>query len=372
MENKKLYTKYGGIEEYRLKMAQHAHRNGISSAAREYQADRKTIRFWLKKYLAAKPHAMSYEDELGIMKNQSRLGQYHPNKLPDDIEKKIIEIRKPKNTNRERKNKIGARQIREILGLEYSVKTIHKKLKQAGLVTKPVRKYQKKRDMTEARNRHQPMEKLQTDVKYLTDIPNLYKDVVFNNIPKYQITVRDYKLGYTFIGFTYEKTSTSVAIFVSYVLHCLASAGFDLSKTYLQSDNGSEYRNTTKKRGLTFYEQVLVNNGVAYQFIPVGRPTYNSDVESFHGRIEAELYDYDDFGDLDTFMQKAWMYMIYYNGFRKNRNKNNMSPLQILKEYGYANLNKLVTFPPIIVDDCIENIEEIKSGEFKWSPLIIV
>ncbi|MCL2064886.1 MAG: hypothetical protein FWG98_11035 [Candidatus Cloacimonetes bacterium] len=364
MDNKKLFTKSRTIEEYRYRMVIYAIQNNISSAAREFKTDRKTVRFWLKKYQEAKPSAKSYEDELNSLKNLSRKNQYHPNKLPVEIVEKIIQFRG--------NSKIGARTIKVCLGLDCSYKTIHKKLKQQEKVGKPIKKYHKKRDMSEKRKKYLPMVKLQTDVKYLTDIPNLSKGILLQNFPKYQITVRDYKAGFSFIGFSYYKDSTNVGIFIAYVLYCLVSAGIDISKIHFQSDWGSEFRNKQKKNGLSFYEQILVNHNVKYVFNPVCRPTFNSDVESFHGRIEEEFYSFDDFDDLDSFMQKAWMYMIYYNGFRKNRNKDNKSPIQILKEHNCKNLNRLVTFPPIIVDYYIKDIEMIKKGgEFKWSPLII-
>ena len=46
-----------------------------------------------------------------------------------------------------------------------------------------------------------------------------------------------------------------------------------------------------KKHGLSLYEEILHNFNIKYKFIPVAKPTFNSDVESFHDTIERELYD---------------------------------------------------------------------------------
>jgi hypothetical protein len=364
MENKKVFTKNNSIEQYRYNMILFAKKHGIRAAAREFRTDRKTVKKWVKEY------QKNYD--MNSLKNKSRLGQYHPNKLSDDEEKKIIDLRG--------NSKIGAYFIKDKLMLNCSLKTIHKKLKQHGKVGKPKKKSQKKRDMSEIRKNTPVMRKLQIDVKYLCDIPNLYADIWAINIPKYQITVRDYKCGWTMIGFSYHKDSTSIGIFVAYVIYCLIKAGIDISNIYFQSDNGSEFRNINKKHGLSLYEEILNLYGIKYWFIPPARPTFNSDVESFHNTIERELYDTDKMGDEDTLLMKAWSYMIWYNCYRKNRNKEHKAPLTILKEYYLQvgekekniKLNKLMSFPPIIVDRYIKDIEVIKKvGELRWLAPII-
>jgi hypothetical protein len=231
MSNKKNYTVAGQVEVYRYRMVKCAIRNGISHAAREYKTNRPTVRKWVNKYNEALPTAKSYEDELNALRNKSRLGQYHPNKLSIDDELKIIKMRG--NT------RIGAYMIKDALGLTCSEKTIHKKLKQHGKIKKSVTRTQRKRDMSEMRKAVLPLTKFQIDVKYLNDIPNIYEDVIFGCIPKYQITVRDYKSGLTFIGYSYKNKSKNIAVFVHYVVWWLLMAGVDISKIHFQSDNGS-------------------------------------------------------------------------------------------------------------------------------------
>ena len=369
MENKKIHTKSKSIEEYRYAMVKYAMKKGISAAARAFKTDRKTVRKWVVKYQNALLESKTYEDELKSLQNKSRIEQHHPNKLSSDDVDKILELRG--------NSRLGARFIKDQLGLECSEKTIHKKLVQNGKVKKPDSKSKKKRDMSEMRKAYKPFQKLQIDVKYLCDIPNILSDYLHGLIPKYQITVRDYKSGFSMVGYSFAKDSTSIGIFVAYVIYCLRKCGIDTSNLHFQSDNGSEFRILGKKHGLSFYEEILTSFNIKYRFIPVARPTFNSDVESFHGTIERELYDIDKFGCIDSFMSKVWLYMVWYNCNRKNRNKDNKTPLMIINEFfnetnqsdKCKNLNKLLTSPPILVDKYINVLELVKGGgELRWSP----
>ena len=184
------------------------------------------------------------------MKNKSRIGQYFPNKMPKKIEKKIIETKKKYPF-------WGARRIKEYLMIEYSHVTINKKLKQAGLIKEKKKRYKRTKELREffkkRRETYMPFQKIQIDIKYLTDIPEIIKDIMDYNLPKYQITARDYKTGFQHIGFCYEKSSTSTGIYVDYLCQQLRNAGIDVSKITFQTDNGSEFVNNFNKNKMSFY-----------------------------------------------------------------------------------------------------------------------
>ena len=354
MKNKPIFLKSGGIVDYRHQMVEYAKVHGISACAVEYKTTRKTVRKWVTAYKQKGTEGL---------KNKSRLGQYHPNKMSKKIEKKILDYRKDTD--------LGAYFIKDKYNLKYSTKTIHKKLKQNGLVKKPKTKHRNKRDMSEMRNSIKAFEKIQIDIKFLTDIPNLFEQILLHGLPKYQITARDYKTGWSVIGYSTTKDSTSVGIFIMFVLSCLIAAGVDLKSVCFQSDNGSEFRNLSTKGKKSLYEEILTKYGVKYRFIPIRAPTFNSDVESFHGRIEKEFYDIENISCTKNLLLKSWLYMVWYNKSRKNRNKNHMAPAKILEKCNGLNVDKLVTIKPIFVDDYMKDHLEIKKGGyFKWSSLM--
>jgi transposase len=349
MDIRKLINKFGkgGTPEFRQGMIMYAKKYGISKTAEHYETTRKTVRKWVKAY-----------NEKGFegLKNKSRKDQFHPKKLDDETEKRIIDYRD--------KTEFGAFFIKENLQLNCSESTIHRKLKQNGKVKKDSTKYTKKRDMTYMRNYVTVLKKNQIDVKYLTDIPNILSDVMINNLPKYQITARDYKTGLTFISFAHEKSNTSVGIFTDYLIEHLKNAGIDVTKSHFQSDNGGEFRYLAKKTGFTMFEEVCMRNGVNYRFIPPASPTFNSDVESFHQRIEKELYNNENFRNEGELLYKSFVYMLWYNLLRKNRNKEKKSPADLLKINNFEKYENICMFQPIIVDKYIKDIKLVKQGGY--------
>lgn len=68
--------------------------------------------------------------------------------------------------------------------------------------------------------------------------------------------------------------------------------GIDTHYVTIQSDNGSEILGHIDKKERYKIEELVEDKfGGAFVTIPPGRPTYNSHVESFHGRVEPEAYD---------------------------------------------------------------------------------
>jgi len=105
-------------------MVTYALKHNISKAAVEFKTTRKTVRKWVESY--------KKDNENGL-RNKSRLNQKHPNKLSEDILEQIIQYRK--------RTQLGAYYIKDSLDIKSSLKTIHKKIKQAGLVVKNKSKY---------------------------------------------------------------------------------------------------------------------------------------------------------------------------------------------------------------------------------------
>jgi len=127
--------------------------------------------------------------------------------------------------------------------------------------------------MKEFREKFKPLDKIQIDVKYLTDIPNLLNGIIEKYVPKYQITARDYRSGLTFMGYTNHKDSTSIGIFTEYLISSLKSRGVDISNTHFQSDNGSEFRNITKKASKkSMYEEIIDRNNLNNIYNPPASP----------------------------------------------------------------------------------------------------
>ena len=342
-----MYHKEGKLN-YRWNLVKTAEREGISEATRLYKTTRKTVRKWLSQYK---------EEGVKGLENKSRLQQKFPNRIPDDITAKILETRR-KHMN------WGARRIIEQMNLPYSHSTVHKKLKQAGLIQKKKKRYMRRRDMSQIRKKYGPFQKIQVDVKYLTDMPELAAFLRWNNLPLYQITARDYRTGAQFIGYSYDKTSTATGIFIDYLCNHLQRSGINLEKSVFQTDNGSEFVSKSLKRKSLFEDIVTKKFKATHKRIPPARPTYNSDVESAHRLIEDELYCVEEYSSERDFMIKAFSYQVYFNRFRGNRNRENKTPLEILTKCKKMAWQSALDIQPIIVDRFYGHIERIKTGGY--------
>lgn len=319
---------------FRYNMVVYAREHDISAAAREFGTERKTVQLWNRRYDPSKG--------VESLMDQSRVGQNHPMKVPEEIRQEIVAFRK------QTKNLLGARRIIELLGLEYSHKTVNKILKQEGLIKKKRTKWKKRRDMSEVRARFKPLEKIQIDVKYLNDIPECYKAYCKGDIPKFMIAGRDYKIGWLFAGFTNHLDALSTSIYAQYLIQGLEKAGVDISELVFQTDNGTEFVDRLTYTPTLF--QKTLENKVKHRNTPPASPTHNSDIEAFNGIIEYEFLKLEDFDSYPDFMTKFFHYNIYFNLMRKNRNRNNMTPADIMSSDN-SKLNSLdLMLPPIACD----------------------
>ncbi len=89
--------------------------------------------------------------------------------------------------------------------------------------------------------------------------------------------------------YTYEKSVSSCIAAVDIVLSHLKRHGIDISKTEIQTDNGSEFSGIriNMKRGFTAYLKNAWE--VNHKFIPPGCPNANADVEAYHRLVEDEF-----------------------------------------------------------------------------------
>jgi len=101
----------------RLEILKTAEDLTIAKAAEIYNVSSRTILRWKKKYREGSAEAL---------RNKSKKHQKQPRLIPEKIANEIINL---KNKNQE----FSAAKIKETLGLSYSLTSIYKKLKEAGI-----------------------------------------------------------------------------------------------------------------------------------------------------------------------------------------------------------------------------------------------
>ena len=353
MENKKIIVSQD-VKTYRLQMVQDALKYGIKPCARHYQTTVKTVRKWVKRYQQYK------EDGLNDL---SRKKTHCLIKIDKETELQIVKCRKDHPG-------WGARRIKEVLELNFSHVSIHRVIKDAGLILPKRKKYKKRKDMQEVRKQKKVFSRFQIDIKYLTDIPEFEIWRWEHHFPLYLISARDYKTGAIYLAYSYEKSSTATALFIDYLLSSLQNYGINPQTIIIQTDNGKEFINPTDRK-VTLFEKIVKEKYQATHFlIPYRRPTWNSDVESFHNLIEEEFFISEKPNNDTELLAKTFAYQIWFNSYRNNRGRNNQNPEQIFQSE--LNTDKPIPLiPPIIVDNYMHLIgKDIKGGYFLPLPPI--
>ena len=336
------------IVGYRYAMMDYLQNSSIKATSERFNTTRKTVRKWKNRF----------DGTLDSLEDHSKRPHNIQNQVSIENLKKIksfCEIQESAN-----KTIVGTYLI-EDLKLPYTLPTVNKYIR---LLTnnrnKPSKK-QRKRNLYEQKKRMRSFEKIQVDIKYLDDMPEFYHEYYTLRIPRYQITARCVKTGSLFIGYAKEKTNLNTAIFIYRLLSHLRDNGIDITKTTVQTDNGTEFRNFKSDKSTMFLD-VLNCFGSKYYHIPAGAKTWQSDVETSHRLIEDEFYTYKIFNTRKDFFNKANQYQNKFNLRRKNSYKENQTPAQILSDdiiHGMISLTDvdelyiedLYNLKPIVVDE---------------------
>jgi len=336
------------IVGYRYAMMKHLQNSNIKATSEEFSTTRKTVRKW--KY--------RFDGTLDSLEDHSKTPHNIQNQVPVNCLDKIKDFCK---IQKAADKKIVGSYLIEDLELPYSLPTVNKYIKRLGYNQKKTSRKQRKRNLYELKRKMRSFEKIQVDIKYLDDIPEFYSEYYTLRIPRYQITARCVKTGSLFIGYAKEKTNLNTAIFIYRLLTHLEANGIDITKTTIQTDNGTEFRNVRGNKSTMFLD-ILEHFGSKYYHIPAGAKTWQSDVETSHRLIEDEFYAYQIFNTRKEFFSKANKYQNKFNLRRKNSYKEYQTPADILSEdiiHGMISLKDedllyvedLYDFKPIVVDE---------------------
>ena len=318
-----------------------AREHGLSEAARRYQTTRKTVRKWLGRYNT---------QGLDGLKDQKRTPKNIPHKMDKDTELKVIAIRKKLHT-------FGARPLKDRLGISYSHTAIHRVLKQNGLCDRHRRRWRKRKNLSEFKKTLAFFEKSQIDTKDLSDILNYWPLMRRLRLPRYEYALRELSTGASFFAYADENTTTNASKFADYVAEHLKRHGIKTAQIQWQSDNGSEYiGNVNKKTSRkSAFEKALVRHQINHGRIPPRCSWLQGDVETFNRIVENEFFDIESFGNKNDFLGKAYCYQLYFNCVRKNRYRDNQSPLEILRERFPDVDEDVLNLPPIHLDSWDES-----------------
>src|SRR3990170_4915086 len=283
----------GFVFGVRLQMVRHALEYGIKATARVYGASKNTIKKWVRRY--------KRDGTKGIVEI-SRAPHHIPHKTKRDIEEEVLR-------QREKVPCFGAKRLKREFDIPCSHYAISRILKEHGKIKPRKRKKRVRNNLREIKDKFRAFEKNCIDTKHLYDIPYYWGQMRVLRLPRYQYTLRDMKLGAMFIG------------------------------------------SWNAKRKSCFIKKIEEIGGEHYQ---IPKVTYNADVETVHNTIESEFYDIEVFKEREDFFAKATTYGLYYNLIRKNSNRRDKSPLDILEETGEDIDERVSTLPVLDLDMLLE------------------
>lgn len=319
----------GYISDLREDMVKLSYEIGISKAAVYYSTSRNTIKRWRRRYLRGG------RDNLVDLSKRPKI---MPKKTSDDIVEKITALVVDKKS---KKHKVTASKVYRVLELEnvMSYVTCNRYVCEA-LGKKAIRKETKTNGGdTSWKKKLKPFEKIQVDVKYLTDIPSLKPYFKDNCLAKYEFTFRDVSTGLAFVAYGSEKSVTNNHIFFKNVIFPFLKSikGLDLKTISFQTDNGSE--NTNRKRRGPVYQEM--KKSVVTEFIEEyfkdhktiipGHCTAQSDVESFHNVIERECLAWEEITDNKTLLYFTDIFLKWFNN--KIRHNTDYTPIGKVEDY---------------------------------------
>jgi transposase len=299
----------------RKTVVQEALAKGIKPTARRFGMSKNTVRLWIRRF--------KVEGNDGLL--DRRAGpNYIPHKTSQESEDKIVEIRKAAKC-------YGASRLKHFFCLAPSVGAIQRILRARGLTRRIRRKHQKKNDLRAIKAQtYKALEKLQMDIKYLTDIPPYWEQMQRFRLPRFQYTVRDVKSGMLFLGFADEISECNARQMAEYVLSKI-TPHFP-GKVIMQTDNGVEFSGTTRKIEHNYFSAAVHGQGATHVYIPPGCCNANGDVESIHATIETEFYNLTSFISRTDFLRKAESYRQFYNLERPNYSKGGKTPWLIAQQ----------------------------------------
>ncbi len=325
----------------RLELVEAALVHGIKPTARQYGTTVKTVRKWVRRYEA--------EKKAGLVE-QSRRPHTSPRATKPWIRFKLKHAVEELQRAGKRKS---ATRLKQELELPVSVTTVLKILRAEGLLRPQRKVVEKKRDLRLVKQRLKAMEKLQVDVKYLDDIPELYEEYRRYHLPKYQFTARCVRTGALFIAYGREKSVTNASLFLLTLYEHFQRYGIRFEGAVVQTDNGTEFTAPWNSTKVTIFTKLVERCwGAHHHRIPPGAKTYQSDVESSHRWIEEELYAAETFASEQDFLEKAAHYQKWFNCGRYNRYKGN-TPLNLVRETYPELPAEAIIFPPVILDNLL-------------------
>ena len=265
------YNKMNKIDKFQARkmlIETYKQTNSIKATAKEWKTSRNVVRKWVKSY--------KRYGEKGLY-DLSKRPNFSPQKVSEQIEEKVKEIRKQTN--------YGRRRISYFLwkeeGIKMSESTIRKILRRNNLSKKKKRRkvfypaiwvYDQK----------DPFMLAQVDTKDIYDKgalgSEIYTHLWREKLPRYQWTFLEGKTRIRFLGWSYKLNQTNGLAFLILVMRWIRSFGIK-EEIYWQEDWGQEFGGDSVRKLEELDRKYYRPLGAKLARAPKGRKEYQGRVE---------------------------------------------------------------------------------------------
>lgn len=273
----------------------------VNKACRHYGVSKTIYYKWLKKY--------QKDGEKGLI-NKKPCPENLKLRTPDEIEEKIIYLRKKYHFGPERIYLY----LKRYLNLQTSESSVYRILKRNGISRLP--KNAKKRSpgpKIKLYEKQTPGHHVQIDVKFLS-----FKDIEGKKIRRYQYTAIDDATRIRALK-VYQKHNQGNAIdFVDYVIN-----KFPFRIKVIRTDNGHEFQ--------ARFHWHCIDRGIEHVYIKPGSPKLNGKVERSHLTDKQEFYQLIEYKSDVDLSEKILEWEKFYNFNRPHKSHGGLTPYEIFR-----------------------------------------
>jgi len=330
--------------ETRYNVVMTALQQGIKPTARFFDISKNTVRKWLRRYR---------QSRVAGLEELSRAPKHCPHKTDDQIETQVIELKK-------RLPGFGSKRLKRDFGLKCSHGALDRIFHEHGLIKQRKRKRQRQNDLRVEKAKYHAFKRTCNDTKHLTDIPEYWRQARLLKLPWFQYSHREVRAGVMFLGYASELSLAHNTVFAELVIEWYQKHKLELKDSDWLHDGGSENIGAWNAKRPSSYQETLAKAGI--NGIQISKTTYNAEVETIHNTIEFEFFEVEQFASRVEFFQKVTAYQLWYNCVRKNCNRGDKSPFEILREIAPEINPGILMLPVIDLDLALENrVESVLS-----------
>jgi transposase-like protein len=298
--------------ETRYHMVMQADGSGIKPTARYCGVSRNPVRKWLRRY---------QQNHVSGLTEQSRAPHHIPHKT-SKVADRVIKLKR-------RLRRHGSKRLLRDYSPGCGHSAFERICREKQLLRYRKRRRVRRNDLRALKARYRFGRRTCNDTKHLDDILEYWAQASRRGLPLLQYRHRDVRTGAMFLGFANELSGMHAAAFSRALTAWYRQHGIRLRGADCLHDGGSEHIGSVKAKHPRTYQMALAEAHIRGLQIP--KTTYKAEIETTHNTIQIEYIELERNLDRADYLDNASGSQLWYNCERRNCNRHDQSPLEILR-----------------------------------------